>query len=100
MADAATMQAPPLPVTTGATPVPTPAPVASQCVTIDSVYGVNVRSGPGTTFAQLGIAADKAQFPLVEENTNNTWYRIRMTDGTGDNTWVSADFAQLAACTN
>ncbi len=82
------------------TPTPVPTPVSSLCVTIDSVYGVNIRGGPGTTFARLGFAEDKAQFPLVEENPSGNWYRILMTDGTGDETWVSADFSQVGACPN
>ena len=71
-----------------------------MCVTIDSLYGVNIRGGPGVTFAQLGFAEDNAQFPFMEENPGGTWYRIRMTDGTGDETWVSAEFADLEVCTN
>ncbi len=81
-------------------PTPVPASVPAVCVTIDSEYGVNVRGGPGTTFAVLGFVENQAQFPLVEENPSSSWYRIRLTDGTGDDTWVSADLAQLGPCAN
>ncbi len=83
-----------------AEPTAVPTPTSSLCVTVDSQYGVNIRGGPGVTFAQLGFAEDKAQFPLVEENPGGTWYRIRMTDGTGDETWISADFSNLEVCQN
>ena len=49
--------------------------------------GVNVRQGPGTTFATIGSYAADTETELLAVNTAGDWYKIRYYNGEG---WVLA----------
>lgn len=60
-------------------------------------YTVNIRSGPGTQFRDLGNLPAGATAQVLGRNNNATWWKINYHDVVG---WVSAEFARIEADTN
>lgn len=96
---------PPTQVPTTPAPTQTPAlaptsPTATP--TLLTVAGtltikVNVRSGPGTTYASLGLLDAGGKVQVTVQDGTGKWYRIlypAASDGTG---WVAAQYVQVAA---
>lgn len=60
-------------------------------VTGEGAYAVvmatylNVRSGPGENFAVLGSVGGRDELPIVGRTTDNSWYQVQTSFGTG---WV------------
>jgi SH3 domain-containing protein/CARDB protein/Big-like domain-containing protein len=59
------------------------------CRILTSV-GLNVRSGPDTTYPVLTVLAAGTQVPIVGRNGSNTWWQVRV--GGAITGWVSAQF--------
>lgn len=53
---------------------------------------LNVRTGPGTGYDQIGRVNPGEEYELVSENEDQTWYEIQLDGGTG---WVIKTYAQL-----
>lgn len=86
-------------IRTDATPVPESPSASEICVTVTVEFGLRVRGGAGTQFANLAVLEDGSQHPFLETNGAGTWYRIDRPD-IGPNTWVSADFSRQEPCRN
>ena len=77
------------------TPSPTPTPTDSPTPTpTPTLYGIvnvrqriNVRSGPGTTFAAIDALSPGEGAPVIGQDEASGWYQIQLDDETG---WVSA----------
>lgn len=69
----------PTPTATPAPPTPTPFPQARI------VQAMNVRAGPGVTYALLGAAPAQAIYPVTGANPQFTWWQI---DYLGQRGWV------------
>ena len=85
-----TLTSTPLPATATATPI-----LVEGTLTIK----VNVRSGPGTSFATLGLLNAGEKVRIIYRDATSTWYQIlfpAVSDGIG---WVAAQFVQVAAGT-
>ncbi|MDH7485888.1 MAG: DUF5107 domain-containing protein [Anaerolineae bacterium] len=82
--------------TTTATPAPptatpTPIPVVSAEVTL---YALNVRQGPDTSFPRLGIVRMGERLTVLARNGEGTWLRVCCVDG--QEGWVSRAYVKLS----
>ena len=64
-----------------ATPAPTPAPSMEQSAG-RATSDLNVRKGPGTSYGIIKVI-DMNVTVTVTEATNNSWYKVKLSDGTG-----------------
>ncbi|MBE2236326.1 MAG: SH3 domain-containing protein [Caldilineaceae bacterium] len=75
---------------------PTATPQAEATCTVLANPNLNVRSGPGTTFAPIGAAPFNAQLRPLARNTDATWLEVQVLP-TGPRGWVSTG-ARLITC--
>lgn len=74
--------------------------VASATLTETTVASVrattrlNIRSGPGTTYAVIGKADPAQQLTLVSRTADGAWVEVQLPTGTG---WVAAQYLTLGA---
>lgn len=73
----------PATATPAATPTPRPAPPIAEVL----VGGLNIRSGPGSSFSVVGNAAAGQRFPVTGQAGNCAWLRVVLEDGTEG--WIS-----------
>lgn len=66
------------------------APGGTGCVVRVSVNNLNLRQGPGTTYAILGKLALGEGLTVTGRNALNTWYQVRRANTTSG--WVSAEY--------
>jgi hypothetical protein len=57
--------------------------------------GVNVRSGPGTTFQPVGSLPTGAQVEVIGRSGDAGWIQVRLDDGREG--WISAPLLQINA---
>ena len=67
--------------TTTTTPPTTPSTPQPKTVYVNSTIGLNVRSGPNTTYSILGTLANGTKITVTEENS--TWYKLSYNGRTG-----------------
>ena len=87
------------------TETPTPEPTATNTPTatatptgfaiVRSQQRVNVRAGPGTGNAVIGLLAPGSGVQILASNEAADWYRVRLDDG--DEGWVSAALLRVVA---
>ncbi len=82
-----------VPVTDGSAPA-APAPTG---LTLTARTSLNIRSGPGVTFAILGRLPYLQSAQILGRNSATTWYQIQYGALTG---WVSGFYVDLAPGTN
>ena len=83
------------------TPTPKPTPTATDTPTpTPTVMGVvrarqrvNLRGGPGITFAALASLAPGDEVLVSGQNEDGSWYQVRLEDG--DEGWVSAPLLRV-----
>lgn len=75
------------------TPEPTPTPEAKAAEVLVNQQ-VNVRSGPGTTYAIVGAANQGQRFPITGKSPAGDWWQVNFN---GQNGWV---FGQLVTAQN
>lgn len=73
----------PATATPAATSTPRPAPPIAEVL----VGGLNIRSGPGSSFPIVGNAAAGQRFPVTGQSGGCTWLRVVLEDGT--EAWIS-----------
>ncbi len=73
----------------GAVVIPTAAP-GVPTVTADA--NVNIRSGPGTEYAVIGILAQGTSAEVIGISPDSTWWVIRYPAGPNGQGWVAAQF--------
>lgn len=83
----------PLPTDTP-TPLPTdtPTPAAPKAL-IGGDGQVNVRSGPGTAYAEAGQVATGTELEIVSSNAAGDWYEVCCVNG--QNVWVVARLVEV-----
>lgn len=54
--------------------------------------GVNVRSGPGTTFDSIGLLNQNDVVPVLGRDSSSAWFQVQYTESTG---WIAAEFLQV-----
>ncbi len=96
---------------TTAAPSETPAstftvPPASPTFTLTPVLidgtltqGVNVRSGPGTTFDSLGILDAGVKVQILNKDNSGAWYQIIHPAGPQGRGWVASQYVQIPSGT-
>lgn len=86
-----------------ATPEPTPTPEPTQSVagavkaTIDSTT-LNLRAGPGTNYAKLGVVRQGDVLDVVGRSDDGRWIKVKASNGA--EAWVSVDFVTLGGSLN
>jgi uncharacterized protein YgiM (DUF1202 family) len=79
------------------TPTPTDAPTSTPGLivraVIDSGQAVNVREGPGRTFAPIGSVTPGTIVQVIGRSGDGSWIQIRLDDGREG--WVSADLLAI-----
>ncbi len=73
------------------TDIPTETPSLPQ-VTVNS--DINVRQGPGTEYAILGISSAGQQYPVIGRDSSGTWWAI---DFHGQTAWVFGELVTASA---
>jgi uncharacterized protein YraI len=68
----------------------TPAPSGPVATVSTAVYALNVRSGPGVSFAPITAVQRTTQVSLIGRDTFSTWLKIRLPNGTEG--WASATY--------
>lgn len=80
--------------------VGTPAapPGAAGDAVMGTVNGswVNLRSGPGTTYAVVGQVQEQSAVQLTGRDVASTWWRICCPAGAPSESWISAEFVDIA----
>ncbi|MCL5999017.1 MAG: SH3 domain-containing protein [Chloroflexi bacterium] len=71
----------------------TPAPAQVQLTVKEGNDYVNVRSGPGTTFDQVGQLPKGQSSPVTGKNADATWWQIKFSDQPG---WVFGELVTLS----
>lgn len=56
---------------------------------------LNVRSGPGTTYATIGMLAPQTTIVLTGKNNTATWLQIEYAAAAGGHGWVTAAYIQV-----
>jgi len=75
-------------------PIPTPTPTPEGLQATVSVVRLNVREGPGTTFAVLGVVTSGQSVEVLARNEAGDWWRICCLPGTDSDGWVASQFLQ------
>jgi uncharacterized protein YraI len=83
-----------VPVVGGGSGVSQPSPTG---FTVSSNTGVNVRRGPGTSFAVVARLAPGTPVGVVGRTANSLWWQVNVNGVTG---WVSAPFVTITPATN
>jgi len=76
----------PLPPAVTATPWPVEGTLAVR---------VNVRGGPGTSYASLGLLNPGEKVLIFAQDPTGSWYQVRYPAATGGLGWVTAQFVQI-----
>ncbi len=91
-----------LPPTNTTTPVatssPTQSPTPIPTVITARVTGtdrINVRSGPGTSFAPVGTAGPGEEFTVIGRNSAGDWIRVEFPDV--EEAWIAAFLLNISA---
>jgi uncharacterized protein YraI len=84
--------------TGAATPEPTAAATTEPIMTattgffVDSLFVVNVRSGPGTEYTILGKLRPESSLDITGRNDDSTWIRVNFN---GQEGWVAASVSDV-----
>jgi uncharacterized protein YraI len=61
-------------------------------VTVRSTTRLNIRSGPGTTYAVIGKADPAQQLTLVGRSADQSWVEVQLPDAAPQTGWVAAQY--------
>lgn len=75
-------------------PVPNPPPAAQTGTVVNCTTSVNVRSGPGTTYAVVGSAPKGAKYTVTGQS--GSWYKI---DLNGKTAYISSAYLSVSSGT-
>ncbi|MCL1896230.1 MAG: SH3 domain-containing protein [Clostridiales bacterium] len=67
-----------------------PAPATPKAGTVNAPLGLNVRSGPGTSYKTVGSLPNGAKVTIVEQS--GSWYKIRFGSSEA---WVSSSYVKV-----
>ena len=70
----------PTPVATP-TPVPTPTPEAPAYAVAIATGDTNLRQGPGTNYARVGLLKKGEQLKIIGKNKDGSWWQLEGKDG-------------------
>jgi len=91
----ATYTPPPTP-TPAFTPTPTPTPTPNFAELVVTAATMNVRSGPGTDYPQIGTLRQGATYRITAKNEAGDWWQISYDGKEG---WVSAGLVRVTGDT-
>jgi LysM repeat protein/SH3-like domain-containing protein len=80
-----------LPVVSGPVVIPPPEGGATGVV---ATYGLNLRTGPGTSYPVIVALSQGMTVPVSHRNSDGTWVRLTLPGGTVG--WVSAPYLTLS----
>ncbi len=81
--------------TTAATPTPVAASAAPSVLNKDNEF-VNIRSGPGLTYAIIGQLKQNASAPVRAKSEDGQWWQIEFAGGQGGVAWVNGGVVQFS----
>jgi len=64
-------------------------PVSAGQPTMTALVDLNVRRGPGTGYAIVGVLRAGSSAPVIGRNNNGTWWKIDCPPGVSGDCWVS-----------
>ena len=73
---------PPEPATATPTPTPEATPTPRVAMLLANEGNVNIRSGPDSSFEVVGALLDAGRLPIVGRLSNNSWWQVRLPNGT------------------
>lgn len=76
--------------------VATPAPGRPS---LTAIWRVNIRAGPGTTYAIIGVLEQGESAEIIGMSTDGQWWAIRLEGVPEGRGWVAAAFVQAANAT-
>jgi LysM repeat protein/SH3-like domain-containing protein len=82
---------PTLPIVSGSVQIPPPEGGATGVV---ATYGLNLRTGPGTSYPVILALSQGMTVPVSHRNSDGTWVRLTLPGGTVG--WVSAPYLTLS----
>ncbi len=82
----------PLPVVDNTLPDTAPPPVTTSPIVTATPYTVNIRSGPGTEFADLGNMEAGSTARVIGQNPAGNWWKVNYNGIVG---WVTAQYTRL-----
>ena len=71
-------------------PVLESAPVEEGSPTVTTLIDLNVRTGPGTNYAVVGVLKQSESANIVGKSPNGHWWKIQCPEGVGSECWTSA----------
>ncbi|MBC8172179.1 MAG: SH3 domain-containing protein, partial [Anaerolineae bacterium] len=77
------------------TVTPTATEITTRTARVDAQQPVNVREGPGRSFAVVGVVQPDDLVEVLDENEDTTWYKILLEDGKEG--WISAELLKFEA---
>ena len=86
-------QSQPAPIMAELTATPTPEPVDATPRVTARNSAVNLRSGPGTNYNQVGVLPRGESLEIVGRNADASWWQVATDDGLG---WIAASVTTAA----
>lgn len=83
-------------VTPSETLFPPTATITLQPVSGQTLWQVNVRSGPGVTFSQLGQINQGQTVQITGTDASKEWLAIIYPSGSAERGWITAQFVQVS----
>lgn len=68
------------------------APEEATVATVRSTTRLNIRSGPGTSYAVISKAEPAQQLTIVSRSTDGGWVEIALPNASGQTGWVAAQY--------
>ncbi len=87
----------PLPATETATPSSTPTATATTLLLRVSQSSVNVRRGPGTSYATITTLAEGDTVRVIAKTSNGLWFNVELDDSTTG--WIAGSVTEFLAGT-
>lgn len=84
-------------VTTTTTTAAPSAPDAATVALVRSTTRLNIRSGPGTTYAVIGKADPSQPLTIVGRTTDGSWVEVQLPEATETTGWVAAQYVTIGS---
>lgn len=97
---AANPSAAPVRATTGTTTTTPAVPSDTAAATVAVVRSstrLNIRSGPGTTYAVIGKAEPAQPLTIIGRTTDGSWVEVQLPEGAETTGWVAAQYVAIGA---
>lgn len=87
-------------VTMTTTPAMTSTTDEATVALVRSTTRLNIRSGPGTTYAIIGKADPAQQLTVVGRTVDGSWVEVQLPEADGTTGWVAAQYVAIGSVTD